>query len=64
MDLENASYSNSAYRGGSNMRVAVEMGCDANNYRFNYFASGYITAGKETVFNCEAFLITSCWAEF
>ena len=45
MDLDNGSYCNGAYGGPSNMRVAVEMGCDTKECRFHFLADGDIAVG-------------------
>ena len=51
MDLDDGSYCNGAYEGGSNMRVAVETGCDAKECMFHFFAAGDIATGEEIIYN-------------
>ena len=46
------------------MRVAVETVCDAKEFRFHFFATGYIAAGEYIVYNYRLFSISSGLAKF
>ena len=65
VDLDDGSYCNGpANEADSNTRVAEEMGCDAMECRFHFFAAGDIAAGEEIICDYSAFAITSGWAQF
>ena len=64
MDLDYGYYCNGDYEAPSNTRMAAETGCDAREYRFNFFVAGDISAEEEIIYNYGDFAISSGWAEF
>ena len=46
------------------MRVDAETVFDAKEFRFHFFAPGYIALGEDIIYNYGSFVISSGWAEF